>query len=46
MAWVGLDFFSQLVDEDAQVFGFFPVVGSPDSLQQAAVGLGFACICN
>ena len=44
MAGIGLDFFSQLVDENAQVFGFFPVVGSPDGLQQAAVRLGFTRI--
>ena len=34
---IRLDFFSQLIDEDAQIFGFVAVVGAPDGLQQAAV---------
>jgi hypothetical protein len=46
MAWVGLDFSSQLIDENTQVFGFFPIVRSPDGLQQAAMRLGFARIRN
>ena len=35
LVWVRLDFFPQLVDEYAQVFGFFSVVRPPDGLQQA-----------
>src|ERR1700733_11717697 len=29
---VGFDFFAELVDHDAEVFGFFAVVGAPDGL--------------
>jgi hypothetical protein len=46
MAGVGLDFPPQLIDKNAQVFGFFPVVGSPDGLQEAAVRLRLAGIRN
>ena len=41
---VGFDFFSELVDDDAEVFGFFAVVGAPDGLENAAVGEWFALI--
>lgn len=34
---IGLNFFSQLIDEDAQIFRFLAVIGPPDGLQQAAV---------
>ena len=46
MAGVGLDFSPQLIDENAQVLGFFSVIGSPDGLQEAAVRLSFAGIGN
>ena len=44
MAGVGLDFSPQLIDENAQVFGFFSVVRSPDGLQEAAMRLSLAGI--
>ena len=34
VAWIGLDFLPQLVDEHAQIFGLFAVVRPPDGLQQ------------
>ena len=46
VARVGLDFFSQLIDEHAQIFGFFAVIRAPDGLQQAAVTERFALIRN
>src|SRR3984885_12292756 len=46
MTRVGFDFAAQLIDEDAQVFGFFSVVGSPNGWQEAAVGLRLAGIGN
>ena len=39
---VGFEFFAELVDYDAEIFGFFAVVGAPDSLEQAAVREGLA----
>ncbi len=30
---VGFEFFAELVDDDAEIFGFFAVVGAPDGLQ-------------
>ena len=44
MLGVGFDFLAELVDEDAEVFGLVAVVRTPDSLQQAAVGLGFSSV--
>ena len=44
VARVGLDFFSQLIDEDAQVFGFLSVVRTPNSLQQTAVAQGLSLL--
>ena len=38
---VRLDFLSQLIDEDAQIFGLLAVIGAPDRLQQLAVRDGF-----
>src|SRR5262252_4367092 len=34
---IGLDLLAKLFDEDAQVFGFVAVVGSPDGLQELAM---------
>src|SRR5579862_5246800 len=36
--WIGLYFFSQLIDDDAQQIGFVAVVRSPNGLQEAAMG--------
>ena len=41
---IGLDFLPQLIDEDAQIFRFFPVVRTPDSLQQAPMAESFSLI--
>ena len=41
---IGLDFFSQLIDEHAQILCFFPVVRTPDCLQQAPMAESFPLI--
>ena len=41
---VGFDLFAELVDDNAEVFGFFAVVGTPDGLQEATVCQGFAFV--
>src|SRR5215813_1981286 len=34
---IGLDFFSQSIDEDSQVLNFITIVGTPHGLQQLAM---------
>src|ERR1700691_134282 len=44
MLGVWLYFFPELIDEHAQIFGFFAIVRSPDGLQQTAVPLCFSLV--
>src|SRR5690348_2032232 len=37
IGWVLLDFLTQLIDENAQVFDLFPIIGSPHGLQKLRV---------
>ncbi len=44
MSRVRLDFFSQLIDKDTQIFCFLTVVGTPYGLQHSTVRNGFSLI--
>jgi len=44
VGWVFFDFFAELVDYDAEIFGFVAVFGTPDGLQETTVGDGFALL--
>src|ERR1700722_1061620 len=43
---IGLDLLPQLVDEDAQVFGFVAIIGAPHGLQEPPVRLRFSGVRN
>ena len=34
---IGFEFFAELVDDDAEVFGFFAVVWAPNGLEETTV---------
>src|ERR1700744_2226985 len=44
MRGVRFNLFSQLIDHHTKIFGFFPIVGSPNCLQQAAMRQRLALI--